>query len=228
MHRHLSVVDSCTSACAEVSRWRSRDSARRERSANWRSAGGRAGFLILAGGTDVGLWVTKQLRDLPPIIYVGEVAELKYVEDRSAAGLRIGAAVSLTDAWRANRRALSAACGTGPAVCVAARPQLRHVVRQHRQRLADRRLDAGADGARAQHRAAPRQDARAHCRSRSSISAIRRTDLQAGEFVVACTSRRRKTTRRLASYKVSKRIDQDISRCAPAFAVDDRQRDRVK
>jgi xanthine dehydrogenase small subunit len=29
--------------------------------------------LLLAGGTDVGLWTTKQLRDLPPILYIGDV-----------------------------------------------------------------------------------------------------------------------------------------------------------
>ena len=55
--------------------------------------------LLLAGGTDVGLWVTKQLRDLPPIVYLGAVAELKEIEELDA-GLRIGAAVSLTDAWQ--------------------------------------------------------------------------------------------------------------------------------
>ncbi|HSE12324.1 MAG TPA: xanthine dehydrogenase small subunit, partial [Rudaea sp.] len=55
--------------------------------------------LLLAGGTDVGLWVTKQLRELPPIIYLGEVAELQIVESTSN-DLRIGAAVPLTDAWR--------------------------------------------------------------------------------------------------------------------------------
>src|SRR5512145_651148 len=27
--------------------------------------------LILAGGTDIGLWVTKHLRELPPLVYVG-------------------------------------------------------------------------------------------------------------------------------------------------------------
>ena len=32
--------------------------------------------LLLAGGTDVGLWVTKHLRSLPTLIYVGNVAEL--------------------------------------------------------------------------------------------------------------------------------------------------------
>src|SRR5258706_2735393 len=34
------------------------------------------GSLLVAGATDVGLWVTKQLRDLPPMIYVGDVTEL--------------------------------------------------------------------------------------------------------------------------------------------------------
>ena len=32
---------------------------------------------ILAGNTDVGLWVTKQLRELPEIIFIGNVDELK-------------------------------------------------------------------------------------------------------------------------------------------------------
>ena len=41
--------------------------------------------VLLAGGTDVGLWVTKGHRDLNTIIYVGNVRELKEVRatDRS-------------------------------------------------------------------------------------------------------------------------------------------------
>jgi xanthine dehydrogenase small subunit len=53
--------------------------------------------VLLAGGTDVGLWVTKQLRDLPAIIYIGEVAELRQLHS-DATGIVIGAAVSLTAA----------------------------------------------------------------------------------------------------------------------------------
>ena len=55
---------------------------------------------ILAGGTDVGLWVTKQHKDLNTVIYVGNVAELTRVAvaDRH---IEIGAAVSLTDAFAA-------------------------------------------------------------------------------------------------------------------------------
>lgn len=52
---------------------------------------------ILAGGTDVGLWVTKQLRNLEVVIYTGRVAGLD--ELATADGiLDIGAAVSMTDA----------------------------------------------------------------------------------------------------------------------------------
>jgi xanthine dehydrogenase small subunit len=52
---------------------------------------------LLAGGTDVGLWVTKQHRELGTVIYTGRVAELNRLEV-SASHIEIGAAVSLTDA----------------------------------------------------------------------------------------------------------------------------------
>ncbi len=52
---------------------------------------------VLAGGTDVGLWVTKQHRDLPVIIYTGRVAELQSLE-LTDTHIEIAAAVSVTDA----------------------------------------------------------------------------------------------------------------------------------
>ncbi len=55
---------------------------------------------ILSGSTDVGLWVTKQMRDLGDVIYVRQVAELNTVAVRDDM-LEIGAAVSLDDAYRA-------------------------------------------------------------------------------------------------------------------------------
>src|SRR5262249_55034631 len=51
-----------------------------------------------AGATDIGLWVTKMFRDLPELIYVGEVAELKRIEVVDGV-LEIGAGASLEDAW---------------------------------------------------------------------------------------------------------------------------------
>ena len=47
---------------------------------------------IIAGATDVGLWVTKGLRTLETLIFVGDIAELRYVEETEE-GLTIGAGV---------------------------------------------------------------------------------------------------------------------------------------
>jgi xanthine dehydrogenase small subunit len=52
---------------------------------------------ILAGGTDVGLWVTKQHRELPTVISLNDVTELRRIEDLGDA-VRIGAAVRYADA----------------------------------------------------------------------------------------------------------------------------------
>jgi hypothetical protein len=55
---------------------------------------------LLAGGTDIGLWVTKQFRELGNIIYLGHVEELRSVTEKNDV-LEIGAAVTLDDAYRA-------------------------------------------------------------------------------------------------------------------------------
>ena len=59
--------------------------------------------VILAGNTDVGLWVTKQLRDLPEIISIGAIEELKVIREHNGA-LRIGAGATLTAAYAALAR----------------------------------------------------------------------------------------------------------------------------
>ena len=43
---------------------------------------------MLAGGTDVGLWVTKQQRELGDVIYIGNVAELERIEQDAGAASR--------------------------------------------------------------------------------------------------------------------------------------------
>ena len=55
---------------------------------------------IVAGCTDVGLWVTKQHRQFEQVLDVTQVAELRRVEDYPQ-HIAIGAAVSLTDAFAA-------------------------------------------------------------------------------------------------------------------------------
>jgi xanthine dehydrogenase small subunit len=55
---------------------------------------------LLAGATDIALWVNKQLRDVGDLLFVGDVAELKAIDERDGA-LYIGAGAALEDAWRA-------------------------------------------------------------------------------------------------------------------------------
>jgi xanthine dehydrogenase small subunit len=176
------------------------------------------GALILAGGTDVGLWVTKQLRELPPIVYVGVIAELKRVR-RDAVGIEIGAAVSLTEAWRvvvtefptlaemAQRfgsppvRNSGTLCGNlangspiGDSlpvmIALGAELVLRRGVRIRRVPLEKFYLG------------------------------YQRTALEPGEFVMSVKVPLPRTHRWVAGYKVSKRFDQDISAIAVAFAVE--------
>jgi xanthine dehydrogenase small subunit len=54
---------------------------------------------VLAGGTDVGLWVTKQQRELDVVVYTGSVAELR-LQQLGDSHLEIGASVSLSDAMQ--------------------------------------------------------------------------------------------------------------------------------
>jgi len=59
--------------------------------------------LIVAGATDVGLWVTKGLKDLGTTIFIGDIADLKRVEDAQGV-LTIGAGVRYSEAKEALAR----------------------------------------------------------------------------------------------------------------------------
>jgi xanthine dehydrogenase small subunit len=56
---------------------------------------------ILAGSTDIGLWVNKGFRDLPELIYVGAVDAMKEVTTHPDGAITIGAGASLEEAWAA-------------------------------------------------------------------------------------------------------------------------------
>ncbi|MET0170377.1 MAG: FAD binding domain-containing protein, partial [Aliihoeflea sp.] len=55
---------------------------------------------IVAGSTDVGLWVTKHFRDISPVVFIGGVEELRQVNETGGV-VTIGAGVSYTDAYAA-------------------------------------------------------------------------------------------------------------------------------
>lgn len=68
---------------------------------------------LLAGSTDIGLWVTKQFKTLGDIIYLGQVPELQTIAQLAPQGdqpgaLEIGAGVSLEQAWSTLTDALPA------------------------------------------------------------------------------------------------------------------------
>jgi xanthine dehydrogenase small subunit len=175
------------------------------------------GSLLLSGGTDVGLWVTKHLRDLPPIIYIGEVAELKRLEAR-ADGLWIGAAVPLSAAW--------------PAL-VAAQPGLAEQARRfasppicnsatlcgnvaNGSPIGDSIPALMALGAEVELRKG--KQSRRIALERFYLG-YQKKDLAPGEFVVGVSVPASKPHTLFASYKVSKRIDQDISAVCASFSV---------
>lgn len=53
---------------------------------------------IVAGSTDVGLWVTKFMRDIAPVVFIGGIEELRTISVKGGK-LSIGALVSYSDAY---------------------------------------------------------------------------------------------------------------------------------
>ena len=173
--------------------------------------------VVLAGGTDVGLWVTKDLRDLPPIIHVGQVAELREIR-ADANGLWIGAAVTMTDAWPALLDAHPELAEQGRRF---ASPPIRNSATlcgnvANGSPVGDSIPALIALGAEVELR-------KGHLTRRVALERFylgyRKKDLAAGELVVAVVVPPAPPGRRLGSYKVSKRFDQDISAVCATFAV---------
>jgi xanthine dehydrogenase small subunit len=57
---------------------------------------------LIAGATDVGLWVTKEFRDLGDVVFLGGIADLRQIT-RDGDQLRVGAGVTITDLMAAVR-----------------------------------------------------------------------------------------------------------------------------
>lgn len=63
----------------------------------------RPNAVLLAGGTDLALWVNKQLRELDDIVYLGRIEALRAITAANG-WLHIGAAATLTEAFAALTR----------------------------------------------------------------------------------------------------------------------------
>ncbi len=173
--------------------------------------------LMLAGGTDIGLWVTKQLQEVAPIVYLGDVPELQQIRT-GPDGLWIGAAVPLSAAW--------------PAL-VAAHPGL---AEQARRFASPPVCNSGTlcgniangspigDSMPALMALGTELDLRCGARQRrvsleSFYLGYRKKDLAPGEFIVGVRVPPPKPGTLFASYKLGKRFDQDISAVCAGFAV---------
>ena len=173
---------------------------------------------LLAGSTDVGLWVTKQFKELGEIIYVGDVDELKRVEARDGE-LYLGAGASLEVTWRAlatrwpeltdvwlrfasppirhagtmgGNVANGSPIGDGPPVLMSldAQIELRRGERVRRMPLTDFYVD------------------------------YMKNRLEPGEFVQGLAVPLTAVERQVRAYKISKRFDSDISAVCAGLSIE--------
>jgi xanthine dehydrogenase small subunit len=173
--------------------------------------------LILGGGTDVGLWVTKQHRDLPLVVTTEYVPALRQIATTDT-HVTIGGAVTYADAMAA-LAAMHSAIGA--------------LIRRIGSRQIRERGTIGGNVA----NASPigdmpplllALDAVLILESAAGVRRLpveqffqgyRMTALGAGEVLAAIEIPRPAHDIRFAVYKVSKRFDQDISAVCGAFAL---------
>lgn len=172
---------------------------------------------LLAGGTDIGLWSTKQFRPLPSLIAVGAVDELKQMRWEGDT-LLLGAGASLEAAWRALAEAV---------------PSLAEVVLRFASlpiRLAGTMGGNVANGSPIGDSAPVLLALDATLKLRKG-SRVRRLALDAfyvdymsnrlepGEFIEAIEVPRPAPTLQVRAYKLSKRYDSDISALCAGLAL---------
>jgi xanthine dehydrogenase small subunit len=173
---------------------------------------------ILAGGTDVGIWVTKHHQDLNTVIYLGGVADLSYVRETDRY-LEIGAATTYTQAFDA----------------VATHyPDFGELFR----RLGSVQIrNAGTIGGNVAN-GSPIGDSMPGLIALGATLVLRRgkrtrtlpldqfypgyrqTALQKGEYLSAVRVPLPRAGRHFHTYKISKRFDQDISAVCAAYCLD--------
>ena len=172
---------------------------------------------LVAGATDVGLWVTKFMRDIGPMIYIADVADLHGIGEIDGA-LQIGAAVTYTEAQ---------------AAITARYPQLA----EFWSRIGGQQVrNAGTIGANIAN-GSPigdtppplialgasivlrKGDTRREVKLEDFFIAYGKQDRQPGEFVESVVIPAVPEGAHFAAYKISKRKDEDISSVCAAFRL---------
>lgn len=172
---------------------------------------------LVAGCTDVGLWITKQLREIGDVVYLGGVAELKQITVTDP-HIVIGAAVPLSDAFE---------------VLATHYPRLRDYFRRfasppirnagtlggniaNGSPIGDSMPVLIALGARV---AMLRGTMRREMPLEAFYLGYQKTGLHVGEIVERVLVPRPTSDTLIGAYKITKRFDQDISAVCAGFAL---------
>ena len=168
---------------------------------------------LIAGATDVGLWVTKQLRDLAPVAFLNGVTDLQQIE-RQGGLLHVGAGVTITTLREAVRDGL---------------PSFAELLRRYASEQVRNAATIGGNIA----NGSPIGDgppalialgATLHLRRGDEMRSLplesffldyRKQDRRPGEFVAGISFPEKAPA--LRCYKLSKRFDQDISAVCGCF-----------
>ncbi|MDP9044890.1 MAG: xanthine dehydrogenase small subunit [Pseudomonadota bacterium] len=173
---------------------------------------------LLAGSTDVGVWVNKQFRPLGDILYVGAVAEMKRVEERDGE-LHIGAGASLEAAWSALARHFPTLTDVWLRF---ASPPIRHAGTMGGNIANGSPIGDSAPVLMA-------LDATIQLRRGARVRSLPLADfyldymknrMEPGEFLQGLTVPLAGAARQVRAYKISKRFDSDISAVCGAFAIE--------
>ena len=172
---------------------------------------------IVAGSTDVGLWVTKFMRSIGPVIFIGHLQELKRIAE-NASEVRLYAGVSYSEAMpviAANFPQLSELWDR------IAGEQIRNMGTiggniANGSPIGDTPPPFIALGAKLHLR---RGEHRREIKLEDYFLAYGKQDRQPGEFVESVTLPLLPAGEMFATYKISKRRDEDISALCGAFRV---------
>ena len=171
---------------------------------------------IIAGSTDVGLWVTKHMRRLDPVVWIGRIRDLQRIEERDA--IEIGAGTTYSDAIQVLGRYYP---DFGEILRRLGSTQIRNVGTvggniANGSPIGDASpvliaLDATLHLRRGQERRTmPLED---------FFIAYGKQDRRASEFVERISVPRPAPDVRFRAYKIAKRFDQDISAVMGAFRL---------
>ena len=172
---------------------------------------------VVSGATDVGLWVTKQLKDQKQIIYTGRAKDFAEVKNTEA-GLHIGAGATYTDAMAALTKH---APDVGAVMHRLGSVQVRNMGTiggniANGSPIGDMPPMLMALGATLTLRAG---ESERHMPLEDFFIDYCKQDRTAGELVWAIGVPALKPNQHFKAYKISKRFDQDISAALGAFLL---------